>query len=393
MGEEQQQLLCRRVVTPDGVLEDVLLTFTDGRIETVGAVGAAPDGVEIVSGWVVPGFVDTHVHGGGGADYATTDPEEALRARDFHRRHGTTTSFASLVTADLDTIVAQLATLVPLVYAGDFAGIHLEGPFLSAAKCGAHDPSLLRDPDPASLDRLLEAGQGAISMITIAPELPGALAAIERMTAAGVTAAIGHTDCDATMAGAALDAGATAVTHLFNAMRPIHHRKPGPIPRLLRDDRVMVELICDGHHLHRDVIAMAMAAAGPRRVAIVTDAMVAAGMSDGRFRLGRLDVLVADGLARLVNDDGSVGSIAGSTLTMADAFAWVVRNGVPVADAATMAATTPARRHELGAGPYGHNAADDTVGEIRSGARADLCVVDDQGVLQRVMQRGRWVQA
>jgi N-acetylglucosamine-6-phosphate deacetylase len=387
---EAQRLACQRVMTSDGVLDDVALELRDGRITAI-TQGEAPGGAETVTGWVVPGFVDTHVHGGGGADYATTDRDEALRARDFHRRHGTTTSFASLVTADLDTIVAQIETLVPLVSSGDLAGIHLEGPFLSAAKCGAHHPSLLRAPEPASLDRLLEAGQGAISMITIAPELPGALDAIERLTAAGVTAAVGHTDGDESIVAAALDAGATVATHLFNAMRPIHHREPGPIPRLLSDERVTVELICDGFHLHRDVIAMAIAAAGPDRVALVTDAMVAAGMSDGSYRLGDLEVRVGDGMARLVGQDGEIGSIAGSTLTMADAFAFVVRNGASIVDAATMAATTPARRHELAAAPYGEDAAEDAVGEIRVGARADLCVVDEQGFLQRVMQGGRWV--
>jgi N-acetylglucosamine-6-phosphate deacetylase len=387
---EAQRLACQRVMTADGVLDDVVLELRDGRITAI-TPGEAPAGAESVTGWVVPGFVDTHVHGGGGADYATTDRNEALRARDFHRRHGTTTSFASLVTADLDTIVAQVETLVPLVSSGDLAGIHLEGPFLSAARCGAHDPSLLRAPEPASLDRLLEAGQGAISMITIAPELPGALDAIERLTAAGVTAAVGHTDGDESIVAAALDAGATVATHLFNAMRPIHHREPGPIPRLLSDERVTVELICDGFHLHRDVIALAIAAAGPDRVALVTDAMVATGMSDGSYRLGSLEVRVDDGMARLVGEDGQIGSIAGSTLTMADAFALVVRNGASIVDAATMAATTPARRHELAAAPYGEDAAEDAVGEIRVGARADLCVVDEQGFLQRVMQGGRWV--
>lgn len=388
---EERQLACRRVVTADGLLEDVVLAVQDGRISAI--VAGDGEGAEKLPGWVVPGFVDTHVHGGGGADFATTDPEEAARARDFHRRHGTTTSFASLVTAELDTIVQQLQTLAPLVVSGELAGIHLEGPFLSAAKCGAHDRSLLRAPDPASIDRLLEAGQGMIAMVTIAPELPGALNAIERLTATGVTVAIGHTDGDETIVAAALDAGATVVTHLFNAMRPIHHREPGPIPRLLLDDRVMVELICDGFHLHRDVIRLAIAAAGPERVALITDAMVAAGMSDGRYRLGHQEVAVVNSTVRLVDAESQLGSIAGSTLTMAQAFAFVIGAGVSVVDAATMAATTPARRHELAAGPHGHSAARDAVGEIRVGARADLCVVDDHGILQRVMQSGRWVES
>ncbi len=384
------QLRCARLVTAEGVLESAVMTIRDSFITAIDVPDPhqvdSDDGqrrvAEAVRGWTVPGFVDTHVHGGGGADYATTDPEQARSARAFHRGRGTTSTFASLVTADLDTLEAQIATLLPLVEAGELSGIHLEGPFLSAAKRGAHDPDRLRAPEQADLERLLTAGRGAIAMITIAPELPGGLAAIERIVGSGVVAAIGHTDGDEEIIRRALDAGANVVTHLFNAMRPIHHREPGPVPRLLSDDRAVVELICDGFHLHRDVVRMAIAAAGPARVALVTDAMAAAGAPDGRYRIGQLDVAVADGQARLLEVDGTPGSIAGSTLTMADAFAFVVDSGVSIADAAVMASTTPARRHRI-----------DSVGEIRVGARADLCVVDDHGRLQQVMHRGRWVSA
>ena len=380
-----QRLRCARVVTADGVLEPATVTITGSFISAVEeseAVDGHQDAGGSVPGWTVPGFVDTHVHGGGGADYATTDPERARSARAFHLRHGTTSTFASLVTADLDTLEAQIATLLPLVEDGELSGIHLEGPFLSPAKRGAHDQTQLRDPDPAALQRLLSAGHGAIAMITIAPELPGGLAAVEQIVASGVVAAIGHTDGDELVTRRALDAGANVVTHLFNAMRPIHHREPGPVPRLLSDERAVVELICDGFHLHPDVVRLAIAAAGPNRVALVTDAMAAAGADDGRYRIGTLDVAVSGAQARLVEADGTLGSIAGSTLTMADAFSVVVGSGVSIPDAAVMASTTPARRHRI-----------DSVGETRVGARADLCVVDDHGRLQRVMHRGRWVSS
>lgn len=387
---EELRLACQRVVTSDGVAEAALLTIRDSKIVGIDTddarVEQGPRGrdsaVESVPGWTVPGFVDTHVHGGGGADFATTDPAQAVRARRFHRLRGTTTSFASLVSAELDTQLAQIATLIPLVESREFAGIHLEGPFLSAAKCGAHQPSLLRAPEPRLMDQLLAAGQGKITMITIAPELPGGLAAIEAIVSAGVVAAIGHTDADELITQQALDAGASVVTHLFNAMRPVHHREPGPVPLLLSDHRAVVELICDGFHLHPDVVAMAVAAAGPARVALVTDAMVAAGGPDGEYRLGDLRVRVSDRQARVIGPGGEPGSIAGSTLTMADAFANIVAMGVSIPDAAVMASTTAARRHHL-----------DPVGEIRTGAQADLCVVDDHGVLQRVMQAGSWVLA
>jgi N-acetylglucosamine-6-phosphate deacetylase len=380
----EETLHCARVVTADGVLPAAQITIRNGVITAItadAAGGVGELGADLIPGWTVPGFVDTHVHGGGGADYASTDLGQVRRARAFHLQHGTTTCFASLVTADLDTLAEQIAALVPLVQGGELAGIHLEGPFLSAAKRGAHEPGLLRPPDPASVDRLLEVGQGAVTMVTVAPELPGGLEAVRRLVAAGVVAAIGHTDGDEVVTRAALDAGASVATHLFNAMRPVHHREPGPVPLLLSDERAMVELICDGFHLHRDVVAMAVAAAGPERVALVTDAMVAAGAPDGDYRLGQLQVRVVQGQARLVDEDGRPGSIAGSTLTTADAFAFVVGVGCSVPEAATMAATTPARRHGLV-----------DVGEIRVGARADLCVVDDQGRLQRVMHRGQWLQ-
>lgn len=384
MSEHATRLRCRHLVTAaHGVLDDAVLVIAGGEIIGIESADSHPPTFQVaeeIDGWVVPGFVDTHGHGGGGATYATTDPDEALAARRFHREHGTTTAIASLVTAELDVLAAQIATLKPLVDAGEFAGIHLEGPFLSAERKGAHDQALLRDPDPATIRGLVEQSRGTVSMVTLAPELAGGLASIEALADAGVVAAIGHTDADDATAAAALDAGATVVTHLFNAMPPIHHREPGPIPRLLADDRCEIELIADGFHLHPQVIELAVAAAGVDRVALVTDAMAAAGMPDGDFVLGALQVAVRDGQARLVASDGTLGSIAGSTLTMAAAFERMVSWGYSIEQVAAMAATTPARWHGL-----------DTVGELAPGCRADLCVVDDHGQLLRVMQAGSWV--
>jgi N-acetylglucosamine-6-phosphate deacetylase len=343
-------------------------------------MGSGEPEPERVAGWVVPGFIDTHVHGGGGFDYATEDPQPAISGRAFQATHGTTTSFASLVTAPIDVLCRQIAMLAGLVEDGHFAGIHLEGPFLSDAESGAHDPAHLRPPDPASVDSLLTAGRGALSMITIAPELPGALAAISQFTEAGVQVAIGHTDADHDTVAAALDAGASVATHLFNAMRGIHHREPGPIPLMLTDRRVSVELIADGFHLHPEIVRMAVAAAGPERTVLITDAMAAAGMPDGEFVLGGLQVGVREGRARLIEATGRPGSIAGSTLTMAEAFRIMTGIIGDVETVAAMAATNAARHFGLS-----------HVGRIEAGCRADLCVVDDDGVLQRVMHAGRWL--
>ena len=375
-------LRAEHVVTPEGVIHDAMIDIVGDRIVSCQPAAEIPAGSEpeAVAGWVVPGFVDVHVHGGGGYDYATEDPQSAVEARAFHAAHGTTASLASVVTASPEVLERQLDTLVDLVEDGHFEGIHLEGPFLSPAQRGAHQRSLLRAPEPKIIDELITAGRGKLAMVTLAPELPQATAAIERFVDAGVRVAVGHTDADRQVTAAALDAGATVATHLFNAMRSIHHREPGPVPLLLTDPRVGVELIADRFHLHRDVLRMVAAAAGPDRVMLITDAMAAAGKPDGEFALGGRKVRVRDGLARLVGKGGKPGSIAGSTLTMAEAFQTMTGITSSIEFSAAMAASNPARRLGLA-----------NVGRIEAGGRADLCVVDDKGALQRVMRAGRWL--
>lgn len=367
-----------RVVTPDGVIEDGWLQ-TSGR--TIAAIGVgeppAPADRDLAGAWVVPGFVDIHVHGGARASYLSGDQDQAVIAAALHREHGTTTTMASLVTGAADRLVATVAELAELVEDGLLAGIHLEGPFLSAARCGAHDPALLRAPEPALVEQLLAAANGTIRMVTLAPELPHAIDAVRRFVDAGAIAAIGHTDASYESTRVAIDAGATVATHLFNAMRPLHHREPGPIPALIEDAGVTVELICDGVHLHPAVVRTALAAVGVGRVALVTDAMDAAGAGDGDYLLGELPVRVDGGVARLV--DG--GSIAGSTLTMDRAFRFVVEAGASVADAVMMASTTPARLLGMS----------DRVGALEVGMDADLVVLDPSLARQAVMAKGAWL--
>jgi N-acetylglucosamine-6-phosphate deacetylase len=331
---------------------------------------------------VVPGFVDMHTHGGGGGSFPGADPDQVATAIAFHRRHGTTTMMASLVTAGPDALLADVRALADRVAAGDLAGIHLEGPWLSERRCGAHDVALLRDPDPDELADVLGAGGGAIRMVTLAPERRGALDAIRAVVAAGAVAAVGHTDATYDVVRDALDAGATAGTHLFNAMRPLHHREPGPVVALLDDPRVTVEVILDGHHVHPALYAMVTRTAGPGRVALVTDAMVAAGMPDGDYRLGDLDVTVAAGLAVLTGTS----TIAGSTTTMDVGFRTAVLiGGGRASDTALLRAvdqtsTTPARTLGL---PH--------VGSLHAGGAADVVVLDAGLAVSRVMRAGRWV--
>ena len=217
-------------------------------VEAIGA-GAPPHAADRNLGavTVVPGFVDTHVHGGGGTHFSAATRPDTATAVDFHRRHGTTTLVASLVTAPPDELLHQVTELAGDVRGGLIDGIHLEGPWLSTARCGAHEPSLMRDPDPAEIERVLAAGAGTVRMVTIAPEREGALDAIRRIAGAEVVAAVGHTDASYAQTRAAIDSGATVATHLFNAMRPINTREPGPVIALLEDPRVTVEPVSYTH--------------------------------------------------------------------------------------------------------------------------------------------------
>lgn len=330
--------------------------------------------------WIVPGFVDMHVHGGGGASFTSGTSVEVLTAVRTHREHGTTTMVASTVTDEMDVLVSRAALLAELVQQGDLAGIHFEGPFISPCRKGAHSEALLRDPDPADVRKLMDAAHGTAKMFTLATELTGGIDSVRLLAEHGVLAAVGHTDATYEQTVAAIDAGATVATHLYNAMPAIGHRTPGPITALLEDERVTVELINDGTHLHPAAFQLAYHHAGADRVAMITDAMDAAGFGDGRYDLGPLAVEVKDGVARLV--DG--GSIAGSTLTLDTAFRRSVTiDRLPVEDAVRSLSANPARL--LGV--------DDRVGSLEPGKDADLVVLDADFAVVAVMRKGDWVIA
>jgi len=354
---------------------------------TISAVGSgSPDRVadhDLGAVTVVPGFVDTHVHGGGGASFSAGGAETATAAA-LHRRHGTTTLVASLVTESPGDLLRQVRALAGDVRSGLIAGIHLEGPWLAEKRCGAHDPALLRDPDPEELDHVLRAGDGTIRMVTMAPERNGALEAIRRILDAGAVVAVGHTEATYRQTRTAIDAGATVATHLFNAMRPIHHREPGPVIALLEDPRVSVEVIADGVHIDPALYRHITACAGADRVSLVTDAMAAAGMPDGPYRIGPLAVDVTDGVAHLAGTD----TIAGSTATMDRLFRFAVdhsaANGAARSDEALLLAVrqssvNPARALGLPS-PV-----------LAGGAGADLVVLDAELAVAAVLYRGEWV--
>lgn len=348
------RLVSGGVTTPDS-----WVVFENGLVAEVGSgrgwqahAGAAtvadtraeklPNGVTVTDAagrWLTPGFIDIHCHGGASASF--DNGADGIRtALSLHRKHGTTRTVLSLVTAKLEELETRLAAVAdateqdPLIL-----GAHLEGPFLDVAFRGAHDPSLLRTPDPHSIARILEAGRGHIRQITLAPELPGAYGAIRKLVAEGVAVAVGHTAADYDTALAAFGAGASILTHAFNGMRGIHHRAPGPVGAAIHSNDVTLEIVNDGTHVHPDVVRLAFAGA-PGRVALITDAMAAAGATDGTYALGSLTVAVSKGVARLTTDN----SIAGSTLTLDASLRRAVANvGVSIEDAVMALTETPAR--------------------------------------------------
>ncbi|MET9320345.1 N-acetylglucosamine-6-phosphate deacetylase [Streptomyces sp. NPDC003038] len=365
-----------RVVLPTG-------TVANGRVIVDGRriAGSAHEGAHVVdlSGhWIVPGFVDMHNHGGGGASFTSGTAEEVLQGVRTHRAHGTTTLIASTVTGDLDELARRAGLLAELTQQGEIAGIHFEGPFISPCRKGAHKEDLLRDPDPAEVRKLVDAAHGAARMFTLATELPGGLDSVRLLTEHGVIAAIGHTDATYEQTRAAIDAGATVATHLFNAMPGLAHREPGPIAALLEDERITVELINDGTHLHPAALELAFHHAGAHRVALITDAMDAAGFGDGTYHLGLLEVEVKQGVARLVEG----GSIAGSTLTLDTAFKRsVTLDKLPVESVVQAISANPAKLIGL----Y------DEIGSLEPGKYADLVVLDAEFDVRGVMRRGEWV--
>ncbi len=367
-----------RVVTPARVFAPGWVHVDGDQVAAVGAgPPPAPPDEELGATTVVPGFVDVHAHGGGGAsfDEGAAAADTVVRA---HLAHGTTTMTASLVTDAPGRLLTQVRELAALVDERILAGLHLEGPWLSPSHPGAHDPALLTHPTAEQVDELVEAAGGHLRMVTLAPELPGGLDAVRRLAASGVTVAIGHTDATYDVARAALDSGASVGTHLFNAMRQLHHREPGPVAALLEHPDAYVELISDGVHLHPAVLRLALQAK-PHLAVLVTDAMAAAGSGDGDYALGPMTVEVRDGVARLAG----TGAIAGSTLTLAAAVKYAVGvAGLPIEEVVRAATATPAAMLGL-----------DRVGALRPGSWADLVVLDEELEVSRVMRRGRWVPA
>ena len=391
-----------RVVTPVSIIEDGAVVLSGSHIAWVGRVAdaaqagfadavasatAAPEG-----GYLLPGLVDVHCHGGGGESFPNAETaEQAMTAVMEHRRHGTTSLVTSCVTAAPDVLRERTRVLADLADAGEIAGIHYEGPFVSVERCGAQDPTYIIDPDAALTRELLELGRGHVVTMTIAPEKPGITGddgVIAALLDGGALPARGPTDSEAGPGRAArADASArraarcdvVTATHLFNGMRPMHHRAPGPVPEFLAaasQDQCVVELIGDGVHLSPAIVEDMFATLGRERIVLVTDAMAAAGMADGEYVLGPAAVTVSGGVARLT--DG--GAIAGGTAHLLDVVRTTWKGGVDLVDAVYCASVQGAR--VLG---------DRSVGALEAGCWGDVVVTDADLAPVSVLRRGELV--
>lgn len=376
-----QLLAGGRVVTPDGVRAGAWVHIDRGAIVSVRNDRPQVDApvVDLDGAWLLPGYVDLHMHGGGGHSVASS-----LEAMDaavaYHRSHGTTSTIVSLMTAPVAELSEQLGWAAEMTRRGPtdrghVLGSHLEGPFLSARRCGAQNEAHMIAPDRAVLDRLVAAAEDTLRIITLAPELDGALPLVRALRDAGVIVAMGHSDATYEQAAAAIHAGATHATHLFNAMPPLHHRAPGLAGAVLAAG-VSCELINDGRHLHPAVIGLVSKLI--TCPVLVTDAIDATGVGDGTFVLGGQKVHVTDGEARLASSQ----SLAGSTLTMDQALRRAVTDSrLTLEQASAAASTNPARVLGL----------DALIGSIAPGRRADLVLLDDDLQVTAVMADGAWI--
>lgn len=379
-----------KVVLPNNVINDGIITFQDGIITYVGPTTDLPSDAlkggetpPASDSYLLPGLVDIHNHGGGGASFPdATDKETVRTGAQEHLKHGTTTLIASTVTASREVLLQRAALLAELAQEGVIAGMHSEGPFVSHQYRGAQSPDYLIDGDPGFVRELAAAAKGYLRTMTVAPEIPGVAGkggAAEALVECGVIPSLGHTGATTEQAEALIKQVTRAlegsgrrmtVTHLFNGMPPMHHRSPGPIPACLAaaaKGELVVELVADGVHNDPATARAIQSIVTPENLAFVTDAMAATGMADGQYKLGPMDVVVKAGVARLYDPlNPAGGSIAGGTAHLIDEIRLAVNNGIEPQDAVRSASLTPARA--LGF---------TEVGELAVGKKADILQTDN----------------
>jgi N-acetylglucosamine-6-phosphate deacetylase len=376
-----------RALTPLQEITDAAVVFEDGRITAVESRAGivAPAGAREISArdaTIVPGFVDVHVHGAGGHDVMSSTDEALTTIASTVARHGTTSLVATTVTAPPDETRRSLEGISRYILSpanrtanatAEIIGIHMEGPFISPTRRGVHPAGAIANPSVTLLDRYLDAAAGTVKILTLAPEIPGALELVERGYAKGLVVALGHTDATYEQARTAIFRGARHAVHVFNAMRPFSHRETGVLGAVLTDPNVTAEVIADGVHVDDPAIRLLLAAKGTDLVLLVSDGTAATGMRDGSYRLGTFDVTVSDGVCR-----NREGKLAGSTLTLDRAVQHMVRLGVPLIEAIRMATFNPARRVGM----------EVRKGVLAPGADADLILLTPELKVANVFARG-----
>lgn len=386
------ELLYGRVLTTHGLIEQGVIAVSEEQIHYAGEAVFLP---ECYVGWpvskheagdfLIPGFVDVHVHGGAGYDFMYSDAESLHAITKFHCSQGTTTMLATTMTAAksaIDRVLSEVnafrATEMPFT---QIAGMHLEGPFISPKWSGAQNPEHIV---PANIEWLAQweaEYTGLIRQVTLAPEREGALEAILWLRKHGITAALGHTDATYEEVITATDAGLNQAVHMFNAMTPLHHRKPGAAGAILSDKRIRAEIIADGIHVHPAAIAILTRLKTDNNLLLITDAMSATGLSDGEYMIGDLPVVVREGIATLRDNPAA---LAGSTLTMIRGFRYLIQEvGLSLEDASRAASLTPAMSIGM----------ERTIGSLEAGKRGDILRLDAELNLQSVWIGGRKIQA
>lgn len=375
-------LIRGNIVTPEGVLKGGILRVEDGRIAEAGLPeGGAKVDIDLGDGWAIPGFVDMHCHGGAGGDFMDASAASFETIAEFHGRHGTTSMLATTVTAPKSAIDAVLRATADYIAAGQprgarLVGVHLEGPFISPKWPGAQNTAYIVPPNADWLKEWTDAYPNLIKQLTLAPETEGALDMIRELSRLGIVAAAGHTDATYEEMLHAADAGLSQAVHTFNAMTPLHHRKPGVVGAVLTEPRIAAEAILDGVHLHPAAVKLLARTKTNGDLILITDAIAAAGLPDGQYSLGELGVTVSGGVARLTEGD----SLAGSTLTMIEAFRFAVREiGLTVPEASRLASGNAAAQLGL----------DREIGSIRAGAAADLVLLTENLDIVQVLRDGR----
>jgi N-acetylglucosamine-6-phosphate deacetylase len=379
-----------QLLTPTGMIDKGWMRIKDGIIEEIGNPEDANqphllalESFDAHGGWILPGFIDVHVHGGFGHDFMDADEDGLSAITKFHASHGTTSLLATTLTASREELTAVLARVSAFMSTAmpysQVIGVHFEGPFINEKWKGAQNPAYIIPPQVAWLEDWLASYPGILKLQTLAPESEGALTYIKKLAENGIVPSCGHTDATYEQIIAAVDCGLRHAVHTFNAMRALHHREPGTVGAVLTDDRIVAEVIADGHHVHPAGIKLLHAAKGADNVILITDAMAAAGMPDGEYELGGLPVVMSCGAARLKD----TGNLAGSTLTMINAVRYMVQQvGISLGDASKMASSNPAR--QLGI--------DNVTGSIEAGKAADFLLLDAALELQQVWIRGNKLQ-